>query len=236
MKRFWPLLPATVIALLLVALFCSRSRTGGTSTGTSLAAPTGSAPKLSSKIAPELIAKTMRGEVTRAIAVLQSSTNLGNEVKDLEKRLKGTVGSSGFRQLGTRPLVAIPTDLATLKQLDDAPQVVKVVTDRIARSSISRSAKQIEADKLWDAGKEGAEVSVAILDTGIDPTHPFLGGRVVKQVCYSQPDAYGHVSLCPNGQAKDESANAATPVDITIANHGTHVAGIAAGFNGTFRE
>ena len=74
-----------------------------------------------------------------------------------------------------------------------------------------------------------------ILDTGVDVDHPFLGGRVVAQFCSSHPHGAGEQSLCPNGRTTDDSADVdslpacSSATEGTLCDHGTHVAGIAAG-------
>jgi hypothetical protein len=81
---------------------------------------------------------------------------------------------------------------------------------------------------------------VAILDTGVDADHPFLGdpSRVVAQACFSNAAGSGTgTSLCPNGETS-QTTGAAADVEQSpecldegdqMCSHGTHVAGIAAG-------
>ncbi|HEV2719513.1 MAG TPA: S8 family serine peptidase, partial [Thermoanaerobaculia bacterium] len=70
------------------------------------------------------------------------------------------------------------------------------------------NVKQIKADAFWaQFGTRGAGIVVAIIDTGIDYTHPALAGRVLG--------GYDFVN-------KDDD-----PMDDNL--HGTHVAGIVAG-------
>ena len=74
-------------------------------------------------------------------------------------------------------------------------------------------------DKAWDSARGSASVTVALLDTGVDPDHPDLKGALVPgEVLVSQPS-----SECSPGATKDDNS------------HGTHVAGIvgATGNNGT---
>jgi subtilisin family serine protease len=73
--------------------------------------------------------------------------------------------------------------------------------------------RQIHAPEGWDVGTGGADVTVAVLDSGIDPSHPDLVGRVV-----------------PGRNVRERTTD--TRDDI---GHGTHVAGIigALGNNGT---
>src|SRR6184192_1128628 len=72
--------------------------------------------------------------------------------------------------------------------------------------------KQVKADAFWAAfGTKGAGVVIAIIDTGIDYTHPAVAGRVIG--------GYDFVN-------KDND-----PMDDHF--HGTHVAGIAAGNSDT---
>ncbi|MEW6684124.1 MAG: S8 family serine peptidase [Nitrospirota bacterium] len=90
----------------------------------------------------------------------------------------------------------------------------------------------IGANAVWNTGFSGAGQTIAILDTGVDRTHPFLAGRVVSEACYSTSDPINSVlSLCPNGATQQIGTGSGVncPLFITGCQHGTHVAGIAAG-------
>jgi subtilisin family serine protease len=82
----------------------------------------------------------------------------------------------------------------------------------------------------------GAGQTVAIVDTGVDTSHPFLGGRVVSEGCFSSDNHFlwwgNEDSLCPNGDNETTVTGSGRPCPISGCDHGTHVAGIAAG-NGT---
>lgn len=104
------------------------------------------------------------------------------------------------------------------------------IEDRIAKTTLDESAPLIQATDLTAAGGDGAGQAVAVLDTGVDGAHPFFGGRVVEEACFSTTSAVsGTTSLCPNGQAEEIGPGAAAPCDLPGCEHGTHVAGIAAG-------
>jgi subtilisin family serine protease len=74
----------------------------------------------------------------------------------------------------------------------------------------------IGAPAAWAAGKRGSPaVKVAIIDTGIDPAHPDLAGRV---------DAANSVSFVPGENAFIHSAFPGYPDWTDLHFHGTHVA------------
>jgi subtilisin family serine protease len=84
--------------------------------------------------------------------------------------------------------------------------VRKVWLDGKRQALLDRSVPQIGAPEAWKAGYTGEGVKVAVLDTGVDETHPDLASRQVAEQNFS---------------------DAADNVD--RFGHGTHVASIIAG-------
>ncbi len=117
-------------------------------------------------------------------------------------------------ELGEDALVALEeSGLAAAIQID--------VADPVA---LDGTIPLINADDAWTAGYDGTGQVGAIRDTGVDGTHPFLAGKVVEEACFSLGND------CPNGSTVQLGAGAG--VNCTYSGdceHGTHVAGIAAG-------
>lgn len=146
------------------------------------------------------------------------------------------------------PQLALEVEAAALRQLLAAPEVASIAEDVAEEPALNASVPLIEADQAWATGYTGEGWAVAILDTGIDGTHPFLAGKVIAEGCFSttQPaNANGELAsttLCPNGQERQLGPGAGVncPMTIPLCEHGTHVAGIAAGkgteFSGVARE
>jgi subtilisin family serine protease len=135
-----------------------------------------------------------------------------------------------IHQYQTLPYVALDVDasaLAALEALDS--DVIRVMDDDILKPSLAQSVPLIQGDQAWNAGYDGTGMMVAILDTGVDSTHPFLAGKVVDEACYSSTVAGTSQTFCPNGLGQQLGAGAAVPCPLPDCVHGTHVAGIAAG-------
>lgn len=99
-----------------------------------------------------------------------------------------------------------PAAAPTAGPLRPGRGLARVWLDRTLHVRLDQSVPLIGAPQAWAAGYDGTGVSVAILDTGVDLTHPDLAGRVAG------------------------SANFSTEPDITDrSGHGTHVASTIAG-------
>ena len=128
-------------------------------------------------------------------------------------------------------------DSATLDALLSSPDVISVEEDIPVPPTLDRSVPRIGATQLHASNVTGAGVAVAILDTGVDKTHPFLEGSVISEACYSTNDpAGGSSSLCPGGVEESTEEGSAMPYGGICpsgeCDHGTHVAGIVAGRSG----
>jgi subtilisin len=131
------------------------------------------------------------------------------------------------------PYLAFSVDAAGLQALRSSSQVIDIYEDiflRLAQAQ-SPSIPVIGAPNAWANGYTGAGQTIAILDTGIDKTHPSLSGKVVHEECYSTDDPGSMISpLCPGGVTGSTADGSG--VNCTVSpdcSHGTSIAGVALG-------
>ncbi|SED03147.1 Serine protease, subtilisin family [Amycolatopsis tolypomycina] len=131
-------------------------------------------------------------------------------------------GLAAARDTGLRPVreltslgatavrAAKGTDLLARAARSAAP---RIWLDAPVRGTLDQSVPQIGAPAAWQAGLTGSGVTVAVLDSGIDTTHPDLAGVVAD--------------------ARDFSGSATGTTDRW--GHGTHVASIVTGRDAKYR-
>lgn len=144
------------------------------------------------------------------------------------------------RKYAISPIVSLTIDQTELMQLLGNPDVITIGPDRLHRFSLQDSVPLIGMTGSYGAfsyGATGKGQVVAIVDSGVQSTHPFLNGKVIGEACFSSGTNSYH-TLCPDGNDTmigPGSANAMIPLCYAggenVCFHGTHVAGIAAGLN-----
>ncbi|MCX5389087.1 S8 family serine peptidase [Streptomyces sp. NBC_00094] len=95
--------------------------------------------------------------------------------------------------------------------------VTKLWLDGRVRASLSESVAQIGATQAWAKGFDGRGVKIAVLDTGIDATHPDMKDRIVASKSFI------------TGEEADDKNGHGTHVASTIAGSGAASAGAKKG-------
>ena len=123
----------------------------------------------------------------------------------VQAKPQGAKSSKALSSIGARAVEVDKSAGKFWKTTADAT-IKQIRLDHRIRAVTDQSVPQIGAPEAWKRGLTGKGVKVAVLDTGIDATHPDLTGRVIAQQNFSDsPEVTDHVG------------------------HGTHVAGILAG-------
>src|SRR5262249_44757001 len=137
------------------------------------------------------------------------------------------------------PGFAVNVTSAELEALAADPLVTTITLDRRNRPVLLQSVPLVGMPNAYALGATGQGYAVAVLDTGSQSDHEFLSGKVIAEACFPNAGGGGGVtSLCPNGQNSQTGSGAAQPggqclngAGDNLCEHGTHVAGIAAGSN-----
>jgi subtilisin family serine protease len=201
-----------------------------------LSAPVG----VDAPAASELIDKAQRSGVVRVIArVARPLSAPAGPLSEVELAVANNVLIDRAKALGVAsaeaitglPISVIEVSADQLRELLAAGLISDVVEDVPERAGLEGSIPLINADgPAVVLGATGAGQGIAILDTGVQANHPFFGGRVIAEACFSSNSAaQGSTTVCPGGVTTSTTAGSAAPCANTGCGHGTHVAGIAAG-------
>jgi len=122
-----------------------------------------------------------------------------------------------------------------LRALAALPGVASIRENELFSAQLAQSVPLINTPAAWAAGATGSGWTIAVIDTGVDKAHPFLGGKVTSEACYSGASGTapaGFTTLCPGGVYESTALDSGVPcTSEPLCAHGTAAAGIAAGIN-----
>lgn len=175
------------------------------------------------------LAVPMRDESSLSPAAAAAQTEaLSRAQSGLVERVLGG-NRRGVKTFDVVPYVAMTVSPEQLARLLADPTVTAVQEDALAAPMLAESVPLIRADRVWSSGSDGRKQIIAILDTGVEKTHPAIGAaKVVSEACYSTTSR-GDVSICPSGLITGPGSGVNCPLTISGCDHGTYVASIAAG-------
>jgi len=188
-------------------------------------------------VSPSLVAQ-LRSVSSGEMSVMVHGTTLADALR--------AVSVTGMRQVTTFPKIGVVVARATKDQIQAArsqPGVIYLEGDQPlavraappagpplhTRSTSLVATRGLQARQTLSGANgvalDGTGVSIAVIDSGIDPTHPaFAGNKVVrelKSVCLDQANTDAHCMV--------DMPRAVDTDTLSLGGHGTHVASIAAG-------
>ena len=193
-------------------------------------------------------ALALEGALTRQATYTQRTSDLGLMYSAVASVVDGgdkasasgalVRGVDAFAQLGAVPFVRLLVTRVEAEQLFQRGLIAGFAFDRFQPYDLDETTEIIAADRFqaptattqWSpplvAGVNGSGATIAVLDSGVAQDHPALSGAFGDGACYVECDA-GATALDPV-----EVLSAASPCSLSVdpgCDHGTHVAGIAAG-------
>ena len=152
----------------------------------------------------------------------RSLTSIVRDTTAIRTRVLKRLGpGSAFSSTARWNAVAAMPGLVTragLKRLSSDPEVARIDLDRGGHATDAESLPLIGGDLAHSEGLTGRGVTVAVLDSGVDETHPDLTSSLVAEHCFVIPNG------CPSGVSEQDGPGSARDDH----GHGTNVAGIIA--------
>ncbi len=185
---------------------------------------------------------------------LKADAALAGAIQSVREAVLSGLGKAAHRLVhtyDTLPLMAMEITQEALLILEDSGLVERIQEDRLhglleevaepkaplenpweggeaLPPALAETVYLVGGPNAWNLGYTGAGWYVAVLDTGIRRTHEMFQGKNLTEACFS---ARGN---CPGGKTQAYGVGSAQHYESLYMgyDHGTHVAGIAAGSNG----
>jgi len=187
----------------------------------------------------EVLAKSGKSRLLSVVVRLKADRDHGGRatpaaIRAAQKSLQQGLSGTAFRVkrlFRHVPYATLEMDRLALRRLAELDVVAGVSEEAEFYPTLSQSSNIVDASWSFKQGFSGRGAAVAIIDGGT-VHHSFFGDRLVEEFCFSSP-GWGVSSLCREGASEDSGPGAACAFPVSC-DHGTHVAGIAAGDNGSW--
>jgi serine protease AprX len=161
--------------------------------------------KLDSALATKLA--SVASQTPLEVVIVFSDISAASRVQGLASR---------FFQMQTLPMAGAILTAGRVRDLANWPEVYSITLNQPLKYFLHESVSLVKADQVWNAyGETGSNATVAVIDSGIDASHPDLpfGSKVVQ-----------NVKVLPY-QLSQENVQ----ITDTTSGHGSHVAGTVGG-------
>lgn len=169
-------------------------------------------------------------------AIRERQQSVLQALGSLAKAKQPANDNGNIKQYDFVPQMALSVNAQELELLRQLPNLIiqedvmhkPMLQQSVARVYPTQGVSNYHGDNDW---------VVAVLDSGVDASHPFLSGKLVSEACYSNGGGTDPrtSSLCPGGvtvSTASGSGDACTGID--QCQHGTQVAGAAIGNGASF--
>lgn len=159
----------------------------------------------------------LQGEARTAIAAAVES-ELAPALDNLEAVLVA-FGADVSTRIAFAGALAARVPHADIAALAARPDVARIELDVRMTSELDTSNAAMGSSTFWDAGRTGGTFDVAIADSGIDDAHPGFASQIV---------IHGVFLATAGNPANDNTED-------DVNGHGSHVGGISASADATYR-
>jgi subtilisin family serine protease len=179
--------------------------------------------------------------LTTSAASRRYLAGLASQQRLVQQRIQRTIPGTTVRWRYSVVLngMAVVVPAGGVRRLAAVPGVEQVWPNLRYHELLDRTPQIIHAPDLWgtDLATAGTGMKIGILDQGIDPTHPFFSpsgfsypsGYPKGQRAFATPKIIVARAFAPRNTPYKLASKAFDPA----GEHGTHVAGIAAGDHNT---
>lgn len=188
---------------------------------------------------------TMDARIARIAEARETALQRAFGVNGFDRRSARGNGRSNratvMREFRATPGFSAMVSANEIERLRTTAGVAGVYEDGLSEPSLTTTTQLTGAQAAWSQGIEGAGMSIAILDSGIDLDHPMTGSAVRASACFNQIVDGVSQSFCPGGVDAVTDISSGSVGDACVednidpvngvdqCSHGTTVGSIAAG-------